>query len=289
MLHFNGRQWTEFRTDAVDGLSQIWGVSPDSIYVLHDACFKSDVIVIKPGMGQLLHFGSKGWSFVPGPRCGEAPTLSGVWGSSDNNVFIVGRNGAIFHYDGKSWTRMVESNRPVRFGPWHGALSERTSNGIKGWPEELHAIWGSSRNNVYAVGRNAIVHYNGIQWSVADEIRGDGQSLNLVAISGTSASNIFAVGSGGAVRRDKKKWTLLPPLSYASDGSTTFKGVWTGEDSKAFFAGQAGGIYYFDGAEWNRMDSGATESLNGIWGSSPTSVWAVGNHGTILHYTCRGK
>jgi hypothetical protein len=35
---------------------------------------------------------------------------------------------------------------------------------------------------------------------------------------------------------------------------------------------------------WSAMDSGTTEDLYGVWGSSASDVFAVGWNGTILHY-----
>jgi hypothetical protein len=31
--------------------------------------------------------------------------------------------------------------------------------------------------------------------------------------------------------------------------------------------------------------SGTTNNLHGVWGRSPTDVWAVGAQGTIVHYS----
>jgi hypothetical protein len=33
------------------------------------------------------------------------------------------------------------------------------------------------------------------------------------------------------------------------------------------------------------VDSRTTVPLEGMWGSGPADIWAVGNYGTILHYT----
>jgi len=37
-------------------------------------------------------------------------------------------------------------------------------------------------------------------------------------------------------------------------------------------------------AEWTPMDSGTTNALRGVWGSSATDVFAVGIGGVILYY-----
>ena len=39
-----------------------------------------------------------------------------------------------------------------------------------------------------------------------------------------------------------------------------------------------------DGSAWSEMDSGTTDTLWGVWGSSGSDVFAVGDNGTILHY-----
>jgi hypothetical protein len=41
---------------------------------------------------------------------------------------------------------------------------------------------------------------------------------------------------------------------------------------------------FFDGTSWSPQNSGVTEPLNGVWGRSASDVFAVGNHGTLLHY-----
>ena len=40
--------------------------------------------------------------------------------------------------------------------------------------------------------------------------------------------------------------------------------------------------------EWTEMDSGTTNLLRDVWGSSATDVFAVGWGGTILHYDGNG-
>jgi hypothetical protein len=37
------------------------------------------------------------------------------------------------------------------------------------------------------------------------------------------------------------------------------------------------------------MSSGTNDTLHGVWGSSGSDVFAVGNYGTILHYSGGGN
>jgi hypothetical protein len=60
-----------------------------------------------------------------------------VWGSSNGDVFVVGKNGTILHYDGSSWS----------------AMRSGTTNHLSG-------IGGSSDGEVFAVGETGtILHY----------------------------------------------------------------------------------------------------------------------------------
>ncbi len=37
-------------------------------------------------------------------------------------------------------------------------------------------------------------------------------------------------------------------------------------------------------AGWTGVTSGTVEALNGVWGSGPADVWAVGGGGMIVHW-----
>ena len=58
-------------------------------------------------------------------------TLECVWGTSQMNIFAVGEQGTILHYNGDTWTWSIE---------------EGETGG------HLNSIWGSSESDIYAVG-----------------------------------------------------------------------------------------------------------------------------------------
>jgi hypothetical protein len=72
--------------------------------------------------------------------------LRGVWANAPNDVFAVGLNGRILHYDGQTWSPMTS--------PTTGHLSD---------------LWGRSSNDVYAAGQAGILHYDGASWYVLAE------------------------------------------------------------------------------------------------------------------------
>ncbi|MEW6141578.1 MAG: C1 family peptidase [Chloroflexota bacterium] len=62
------------------------------------------------------------------------------------------------------------------------------------------------------------------------------------------------------------------------------RGVWGSSSSDVFAVGDGGTILHYNGNAWSTMTSGTTGYLNGVWGSSASDVFAVGETGTILHY-----
>ena len=72
-------------------------------------------------------------------QTGIQVNFNGVWASSGSEVFIVGDEGFIGHYDGTSITSMTSNTQ-----------------------EDLKSIWGNSSVNIYAVGTGGVLlHYNG--------------------------------------------------------------------------------------------------------------------------------
>ena len=104
---------------------------------------------------------------------GTAWTLYGVWGTSPTDVFAVGENGTILHYDGASWGSM--------------------SSGVSG---VLFGVWGSSSTDVFAVGETGVIcHYDGDSWSSMSS----GVNKQLQGVWGTDNDSVFAVGYSGTI------------------------------------------------------------------------------------------
>jgi hypothetical protein len=56
-------------------------------------------------------------------------TLNDVWGSGSSDVWVVGGNGTVLHWDGSAWTRVTS-----------------------GTSEALLSVWGSGPGDIWAVG-----------------------------------------------------------------------------------------------------------------------------------------
>ncbi len=122
----------------------------------------------------------------------------------------------------------------------------------------LYSIWGSSPNNVYAVGyclngNGQMWHYNGNKWEIV--------SLPLssifafTSIYGFSQNDVWAVG-------DKLYPFSTPQGTLYSDSSL---------------------IMHFDGANWTEEKNINGRMIFNIYGNSNNDVWALGDE-TLFHY-----
>ena len=130
--------------------------------------------------------------------------LTGVWGSSASDVFVVGESGTILHYDGDTWT------------PMDGGIGNTY----------LWAVWGTSATDVFVGGSSStILHYDGGTWN----------PMTAGAVQdfwGTSSSDIFAVGGNRILHYDGSTWSQM-----IEDVSSSLYGVWGSSASEVYAVG----------------------------------------------------
>jgi hypothetical protein len=193
--------------------------------------------------------------------------LSGVWGSSADDVFVVGGNetqAEIFHFDGQAWTAMDVPSVPL-----------------------LIWVFGFGPNDVYAVGLGGtVLHYAGSEWTALDS----GVGADLWGVWGKSPDDVWVVG-GSAVagsptilHYDGVSFSEVDVPANDPSAHALFK-VW-GIGSKLFAVGQAGLILEHADGVWSQVDSGGDESLFSLWGTGEDNIVAVGGSvtGKIAHY-----
>jgi hypothetical protein len=224
----------EIESGTEEILNAVWGDFDEGVFVVGDK-----------GIARYLYKNTEPIPMtVPTEAGTNPPHLYGIWGISKTNVFVVGANGTILHYDGDG-----DNNNTLDY-IWEPMKNPDSNTNI------LKGIWGSSARNVFAVGANGtILRYDGdgdndgkvdYYW----ERMTSRTRKNLSGIWGSSARNVFAVGADGII------------LRYDGDGDND---------------GMSDDI-------WEPMESGIDIHLNSIWGSSARNVFAVGNQGTVRYY-----
>ena len=331
ILHFNGKKWSIMPTGTNKSIKDIWGHSGNDVYAVgekglilhyngvewqinshqtgHDLnCILvfSNTDVFVGGNNILLHYVNKKWVNMVFPRCPEENSVNGIWGTSENDVYIFTEY-CVFHFDGDKWKqffwflgegeRLVhisgtsfknlfavgKSGKIYHYVDKNGSFEvifNETTNG------EAKSLWATD-SDVFVVCKNGeIFHYNKNEWIVENKPK---PPQTLTSIWGSSDSDIFAVGSerinystsnGIILHFDGKVWTKM---SIPTD--EPLFDIWGSSNSNIFSVGSSGTILHYDGKKWSKMDSKVEKFryLSGIWGSSGINVFAVGN-GIILHF-----
>lgn len=126
---------------------------------------------------------------IPG---GEAVVPTGIWGSSPNDLWVVGwkesQKGTILHFGGEKWEDVTPE---------------------LGLSDIYYCIYGFSPQNIYVGGYKwffiddkiylsaIILHYDGTSWTVeVDDVRNNG---TIRSIHGNSSENIWAAGDRGTI------------------------------------------------------------------------------------------
>ena len=148
---------------------------------------------------------------------GTTQGLVGVWGTSGRDVFAVGGQGTVLHFDGRAWSRTPVEGEP-----------------------HLIAVWGASDRDVFAVGdEGVILHYDGRAWTAMES----GTTMNLIGVWGASGRDVFVVGYGGTLLHyDGSTWT---PMAAGATGD--LNGVWGSGPEDVFVVGGAGTILHYGG------------------------------------------
>jgi len=217
--------------------------------------------------GLFLHAGILVWACLPGRLAvevfgedwhpmdsGTRSVLRAVWGSGPNDVFAVGENGVILHYDGWTWSVMNGATLLI----------------------DLLGVWGSGPNDVYAVGESGtILHYNGTRASLV----ASGTTTDLMNIWGSGPNDVYVVGRDGSILHWNGSTGVIVP-----SGATQLSGVWGSSATDVYVVGSLGSILHWNGSAAAVVPSGTIEFLTAIWGSSSTDVYVVGLNGMILHW-----
>lgn len=245
-------------------------------------------------------------SCSPGIGCDEAPwcpvpvdlssfsSLTAVWGSAKNDVWAVGSNGTVLHWDGVAWVT-TPTTRVNTF----------------------NAVWGSGPNDVWiASATDTIFHADGFTgastpWTRVPTPIEEGADAPVFTIWGSSADGV-RIGGWPFYVFDEELGDVIVANTLvkapADDGALALRGVsgepmllgswsanpddvWVVADNTFFVDWQRSyslhGTKVADGdaMSWAEVDTRSNVTLRAVWGSGANDVWAVGDIGTIRHVT----
>lgn len=193
---------------------------------------------------------------------GPTGSLSGVWGSSADDIFIVGGTddaGEIHHFDGTDWSAM-EIPEGVGMLVWS---------------------YGFSASDVWTVGRAGVVlHYDGSTWESVDSHTEE----DLWGVWGAGPNDIYMVGgnvfSGQVTILHWDGTDIEAEELPAEENPRSVRALFKvfGVDGRVFAVGQTGLIVERTASGWVRHPTGelADEDFVALWGNSADDIVAVG-------------
>jgi len=249
------RAWTVMSTPDDQGNRGIWGSSGSNVYTANYV--------------GLWRYDGSAWAHVPEARW---RTLYDVYGSGANDVFAVGADGLIMHYDGSGWSAARFDGSSVADEPLGAPV-------IPARRIALRALWGlPSQGFTVAVGDSGtVLYHDGDQWNVFSVPMAAG----LTDVWGTSLSNFYATTSDGRLLR----WNgsaLSEVAGVQAPGA--LHTVWGTSSSNVYTAGDGGILYRYDGSSWTRIRLPTRATIYAVWGTSANNVFAGGADGALYRY-----
>ncbi|MFN0077536.1 MAG: Calx-beta domain-containing protein [Prosthecobacter sp.] len=269
--------WQPVSSGSTESLRAIWAANATNLWAVGDN-------------GTILKGDGSTWT---AQTSGTTEHLRAVWGTSVSSVWAVGDGGVILFFNGTSWAAQTSSTTNALRGVWgssgtnvfavgDGGTIVRSTNGTSwaasasGITTRLRAVHGSGTSNVWAVGDGGVVRFwNGTTWGSQTS----GVSTQLNAVFASNTTNIWAVGSGGVVR----KGTGTTWASQTSASGADLNGVWTASTTNLLAAGASSAqMVSTNGTSWSNVMLSALGTFNGVFGTSSTIGWAVGDGGAIF-------
>jgi len=192
---------------------------------------------------------------------GTGETVEKIWASSQSNIFFVGNEGTIVHYDGVDFER-IESGTDI----------------------DLLDIWGTSENDIWVAGKeydeSVILHYDGFNWSKFYErdktintntLPENEILLNIASIwRDIEIDSLIAVGSWGIFHASisnqgyarwgyPRRWDI--PEGVAMGYPFRVRGR---AYNDIFVVGQRNSILHFNGKSWHNYLE-FYDPLDGAW------------------------
>jgi hypothetical protein len=196
---------------------------------------------------------------------GTTEHLRDAFGFSTNDVFAVGDNGTILHYNGTDWSQMNIAT---------------TVN--------LNGVWGFAHDDVFVSGNEGtMLHYDGVGWTALDV----GTTDPIGAVTGVLGDRVLAIV--GTMGRVLMGFEVTPGQyqwqTYDSNANVPLNAIaaFSDEYSPASVAvvGDDGVAYLFEGPnDWYEMNTGTSVDLRGVYGDGPNNLIAVGGE-TVIAYT----
>lgn len=269
--------WLPQTSGSTENLRAIWAANATNLWAVGDN-------------GTILKGDGTSWT---AQTSGNTQHLRAVWGTSATNLWAVGDGGTILKGDGTNWTTQTSGTTNALRGVWgssgtnifavgDGGTILRSTNGTSwtlmtsGITTQLRAVHGADANNVWFVGAGGVVRF----WSgTAFSSQTSGVSTQLNSVFAVNSTNIWAVGTGGVVRKGSgTTWS-----GQTATSTSDLNSVWASSTTNLLLSGATSAqMISTNGTSWSNALLSALGTFHGVFGTSSTVAWAVGDGGAIF-------
>ena len=217
--------------------------------------------------------------------------LNAIWGRSRSDIYAVGNNGIILHYDGNIWRSLSSPVKSDLYSIWgndsdiyivgaNGVILKREYQVwvpmISGTENDLLDIWGITDTDIIAVGKKGTILRNtsGIWIEMAS------RTLSTLNSVWGTAGPVYACGTGGKILKfSDNRWTALSGQTF-----NTLNSIWGESDNYFYTVGASGVMLKYQSGTWTETIYDDFLNLNAVWGFSDGKVFAAGFNGTLLFH-----
>ena len=197
----------------------------------------------------------------------DVPLLNWTYARTSDDVFVVGNNGTILHWDDTEWTLQDSPTEQDLWGVWAAAADDVWAVGGRGQEE----------------GQETVLHYDGTSWTAFEIPELDRPKVHaFYKVWGTGSDNVYIVGQKGAVLH----WdgTDMTELHVGASGDLI--SLWgTGPDHIVMVGGRSHAIIVqYDGVEWTTTDIGEFPGINGVWTDNKETFHIAANEGIVAEF-----
>lgn len=224
--HWDGQGWELKRIPFIGQCSAVLYPPLQAVWALNE-----NEIYFSNG-GSLVYYDGVAFQMDCGMNALLEGAITKIWGTEANNLYVVGREGTIVHYNGQNWKK----------------LQSHTSSPI-------NDIWGTYniKDDAYLILCTASIsgsekkllqiHSDG---SVT-EIDWSSQNKNLHSVWFQDATNIFLCGGGVYVRNRLGEYTKFTELPAITTNSIRGQGI-----NDIFVVGDFGVLAHYSGTSWRQ-------------------------------------
>jgi hypothetical protein len=275
VLHYSGGvaevEWLAM-ADSSSGqgyslMSAIWGSVPDDVYAVGAVELVLDIDA--DGGETAVRFDGSAWEPIAGtgfvaPDGKKCPDMTAVGGSAADDVWAGGGRGTLAHFDGAAWT--TSDDLPVGISAFYGVDDLWVAA-----PDAAFAAVDALAEGE-AVPHPALLRFDGVEWSVVDDLPAVFGSAGGVggspvdpcrgAVTGTGVDDIYVSG-----------------ILYTDGGNTPT------EVALAHFDGAAWSLVALDGFD---PTGPPWHCINDLWVSPNGVVWGAMGGGLVMRYVSCG-